>query len=427
MTAISDIVAREVLDSRGNPTVEVEVVLESGAMGRAIVPSGASTGAHEAVELRDGDKARYGGKGVLKAVANVEGEIFDALSGMDATDQVKIDEVMIELDGTPNKGRLGANALLAVSLANAKAAAEHYGLPLYRYVGGTFARTLPVPMMNIINGGQHADNPIDIQEFMIMPVAAGTMADAVRIGSEVFQALKKKLHDAGHATNVGDEGGFAPNLKSAEEALDFIAAACEAAGHRVGEDVMFALDCASTEFFKGGVYDMEGEGVKLDAGGMVDYLAALCAKYPIVSIEDGMSEDDWDGWKALTDRLGKTVNLVGDDLFVTNPERLRDGIERGVGNAILVKVNQIGTLTETLDAVETAHRAAYKAVMSHRSGESEDATIADLAVATNCGQIKTGSLSRSDRLAKYNQLIRIEQDLGPAGRYAGRTVLPRGR
>ncbi|MCR0980497.1 phosphopyruvate hydratase [Roseomonas populi] len=427
MSAISDIIAREVLDSRGNPTVEVEVVLDSGAIGRAIVPSGASTGAHEAVELRDGDKSRYGGKGVLKAVANVEGEIFDALSGLDATDQVKIDETMIELDGTPNKARLGANAILAVSLANAKAAAEHYGLPLYRYVGGTFARTLPVPMMNIINGGQHADNPIDIQEFMIMPVAAGTMADAVRIGSEVFQALKKKLHDAGHATNVGDEGGFAPNLKSAEEALDFIAAACEAAGHRVGEDIMFALDCASTEFFKNGTYDMEGEGKKLDAAGMVDYLAALCGKYPIVSIEDGMSEDDWAGWKLLTERLGDKVNLVGDDLFVTNPERLRQGIEKGVGNAILVKVNQIGSLTETLEAVETAHRAGYKAVMSHRSGETEDATIADLAVATNCGQIKTGSLSRSDRLAKYNQLIRIEQGLGAAARYAGRTVLPKGR
>ncbi|MBP0492341.1 phosphopyruvate hydratase [Pararoseomonas indoligenes] len=427
MSAISDIIAREVLDSRGNPTVEVEVVLDSGAIGRAIVPSGASTGAHEAVELRDGDKSRYGGKGVLKAVANVEGEIFDALSGLDATDQVKIDETMIELDGTPNKARLGANAILAVSLANAKAAAEHYGLPLYRYVGGTFARTLPVPMMNIINGGQHADNPIDIQEFMVMPVAAGTMADAVRIGAEVFHALKKKLHDAGHATNVGDEGGFAPNLKSAEEALDFIAAACEAAGHRVGEDIMFALDCASTEFFRDGTYDMEGEGKKLDSAGMVDYLAALVGKYPIVSIEDGMSEDDWAGWKLLTDRLGDRVNLVGDDLFVTNPERLRQGIDKGVGNAILVKVNQIGSLTETLDAVETAHRAGYKAVMSHRSGETEDATIADLAVATNCGQIKTGSLSRSDRLAKYNQLIRIEQGLGSAARYAGRNVLPKGR
>ena len=427
MSAIADIVAREVLDSRGNPTVEVEVVLDSGASGRAIVPSGASTGAHEAVELRDGDKARYGGKGVLKACANVEGEIFDALSGLDATDQIKIDATMITLDGTPNKARLGANATLAVSLAVAKAAAEDYGLPLYRYVGGTFARTLPVPMMNIINGGQHADNPIDIQEFMVMPVGAGTVADAVRIGSEVFMALKRALHDAGHSTNVGDEGGFAPNLKSAEEALGFIARACEAAGHRVGEDVVFALDCAATEFFKDGRYAMEGEGKTLDAGGMVDYLADLCGRFPIVSIEDGCAEDDWDGWKLLTERLGALINLVGDDLFVTNTERLRQGIERGVGNAILVKVNQIGTLSETLEAVETAHRAGYKAVMSHRSGETEDATIADLAVATNCGQIKTGSLSRSDRLAKYNQLIRIESGLGPAARYAGRNVLPRTR
>ncbi|WP_376091053.1 phosphopyruvate hydratase [Roseomonas sp. CCTCC AB2023176] len=427
MSAIADIIAREVLDSRGNPTVEVEVVLDSGATGRAIVPSGASTGAHEAVELRDGDQSRYGGKGVQKACANVEGEIFDALSGLDATDQIKIDETMISLDGTPNKARLGANATLAVSLAVAKAAAEHYGLPLYRYVGGTFARTLPVPMMNIINGGQHADNPIDIQEFMVMPVGAGTMADAVRVGAEVFMALKKALHDAGHSTNVGDEGGFAPNLKSAEEALGFIARACEAAGHRVGEDVVFALDCAATEFFRDGRYAMEGEGKTLDAAGMVDYLADLCGRFPIVSIEDGCAEDDWDGWRLLTDRLGARVNLVGDDLFVTNTERLRQGIERGVGNAILVKVNQIGTLSETLEAVETAHRAGFKAVMSHRSGETEDATIADLAVATNCGQIKTGSLSRSDRLAKYNQLIRIEHGLGPAGRYAGRTVLPRQR
>ncbi|UFN50803.1 phosphopyruvate hydratase [Roseomonas sp. OT10] len=426
MAAIADIIAREVLDSRGNPTVEVDVVLDSGATGRAAVPSGASTGAHEAVELRDGDKSRYGGKGVAKAVANVEGEIFDALSGLEASEQVRIDETMIALDGTPNKARLGANAMLAVSLATAKAAAEDVGLPLYRYVGGVFARTLPVPMMNIINGGKHADNPIDIQEFMIMPVAAGTMADAVRIGAEVFAALKKKLHEAGHNTNVGDEGGFAPDLKSAEDALGFISQACEAAGHRVGEDIVFALDCASTEFFKDGVYDMEGEGKKLDAGGMVDYLAGLCGKFPIVSIEDGCAEDDWAGWKLLTDRLGAQCNLVGDDLFVTNPERLREGIEKGVGNAILVKVNQIGTLTETLDAVEIAHRAGYKAVMSHRSGETEDATIADLAVATNCGQIKTGSLSRSDRLAKYNQLIRIEQLLGPAARYAGRTVLPKG-
>ncbi|MFC0410403.1 phosphopyruvate hydratase [Roseomonas elaeocarpi] len=425
MAAIADIIAREVLDSRGNPTVEVDVVLDSGATGRSIVPSGASTGAHEAVELRDGDKARYGGKGVLQAVANVEGEIFDAISGMDPTEQVLIDETMIDLDGTPNKSRLGANAMLAVSLAVAKAAAADLGTPLYRYVGGVFARTLPVPMMNIINGGKHADNPIDIQEFMVMPVAAGTMADAVRIGAEIFASLKKALHDAGHNTNVGDEGGFAPNLKSADEALGFIAKACEAAGHRVGEDVMFALDCASTEFFHDGKYVMEGEGKTFDPAGMVDYLAALSDKWPIVSIEDGCAEDDWEGWKLLTDKLGGRMNLVGDDLFVTNPERLRTGIERGVGNAILVKVNQIGTLTETLDAVEIAHRAGYKAVMSHRSGETEDATIADLAVATNCGQIKTGSLSRSDRLAKYNQLIRIEGSLGSAARYAGRTVLPR--
>ena len=425
MGKITDIIAREVLDSRGNPTVEAEVVLETGAVGRAIVPSGASTGAHEAVELRDGDKARYGGKGVLKAVANVEGEIFDALSGLDAEEQVKIDEAMIDLDGTPNKARLGANAILAVSLAVAKAAAEDLGQPLYRHVGGVFARTLPVPMMNIINGGQHADNPIDIQEFMVMPVAAGTEADAVRIGAECFHALKRALHDAGHNTNVGDEGGFAPDIGSADEALAFIAKACEAAGHRVGEDVVFALDCASTEFFEDGVYAMEGEGKRLDAGGMVDYLAGLCGKWPIVSIEDGCAEDDWEGWRLLTERLGAGVQLVGDDLFVTNPERLRRGIEQGVGNAILVKVNQIGTLTETLEAVETAHRAGYRAVMSHRSGETEDATIADLAVATNCGQIKTGSLSRSDRLAKYNRLIRIEQQLGPAARYAGRAILRR--
>ncbi len=425
MSAIVDIIAREILDSRGNPTVEAEVALESGAVGRAAVPSGASTGAHEAVELRDGDKARYNGKGVSKAVDNVEGEIFDALSGLDPSDQVKIDEIMIELDGTPNKARLGANAILAVSLACAKAAAEDNGVPLYRHVGGVYARTLPVPMMNIINGGAHADNPIDIQEFMVMPVGAGTSADAARMGAEVFQALKEALHDAGHSTNVGDEGGFAPNLKSADEALSFIAKACEAAGHRVGEDIVFALDCASTEFFKDGRYAMEGEGKTLDAGGMVDYLAGLCAKWPIISIEDGCAEDDWAGWKLLTERLGAKVQLVGDDLFVTNPERLRRGIEQGVGNAILVKVNQIGTLSETLEAVETAHRAGYKAVMSHRSGETEDATIADLAVATNCGQIKTGSLSRSDRLAKYNQLIRIEQQLGPAARYAGRTILRR--
>ena len=425
MAAIEDIIAREVLDSRGNPTVECEVVLDTGASGRAIVPSGASTGAHEAVELRDGDKARYAGKGVLKACGNVEGEIFDAIGGMDPFEQVKIDETLIELDGTPNKARLGANAMLAVSLACAKAAANELGIPLYRHVGGVFARTMPVPMMNIINGGQHADNPIDIQEFMVMPIAAGTMADAVRIGAEIFGALKKQLHDAHHNTNVGDEGGFAPSIGSADEALAFIAKACEAAGHRVGEDVVFALDCAATEFHDGGLYKMAGEGKTLDAGGMVDYLAALCAKWPIVSIEDGMSEDDWEGWKLLTDRIGATVQLVGDDLFVTNPERLRMGIERATANAILVKVNQIGTLSETLDAVEIAHRAGYRAVMSHRSGETEDATIADLAVATNCGQIKTGSLSRSDRLAKYNQLIRIEQDLGAAARYAGRSVLRR--
>ena len=425
MSAIVDIIAREVLDSRGNPTVEAEVLLDSGAVGRAIVPSGASTGAHEAVELRDGDRARYGGKGVLQAVANVEGEIFDALSGMDPTEQVRIDEAMIELDGTPNKARLGANAILAVSLAVAKAAAEDLGQPLFRYVGGVFARTLPVPMMNIINGGRHADNPIDIQEFMVMPLGAGSEADAVRIGAECFAALKRALHDAGHNTNVGDEGGFAPNIGSADEALGFIARACEAAGHRVGEDIVFALDCAATEFFKDGRYALEGEGKVLEAGGMVDYLAALCAKWPIVSIEDGMAEDDWAGWKALTDRLGAKVQLVGDDLFVTSTERLRQGIEGGVGNAILVKVNQIGTLTETLEAVETAHRAGYRCVMSHRSGETEDATIADLAVATNCGQIKTGSLSRSDRLAKYNQLIRIEQALGTAARYGGRLALRR--
>jgi enolase len=425
MSAIVDIIAREVLDSRGNPTVEAEVLLDSGAVGRALVPSGASTGAHEAVELRDGDKSRYGGKGVLKAVANVEGEIFDALSGMDPTEQVKIDEMMIDLDGTPNKARLGANAILAVSLAVAKAAAADLGVPLYRYVGGTQARTLPVPMMNIINGGKHADNPIDIQEFMIMPVAAGTAAVSIRIGAEIFAALKKALHDAHHNTNVGDEGGFAPNIGSADEALGFIAKACEAAGHRVGEDIMFALDCASTEFFHDGRYRLDGEGKTLDQAGMVDYLAELCGKWPIISIEDGCAEDDWAGWKLLTDKLGGKVQLVGDDLFVTNPERLRQGIAQGTANSILVKVNQIGTLTETLEAVEIAHRAGYTAVMSHRSGETEDATIADLAVATNCGQIKTGSLSRSDRLAKYNQLIRIEQGLGPAARYAGRTILRR--
>ena len=425
MSAIADIVAREILDSRGNPTVEVDVVLESGAMGRAAVPSGASTGAHEAVELRDGDAARYGGKGVREACANVEGEIFDALSGMDATDQVRLDALLVDLDGTPNKARLGANAILAVSLAVAKASAEDYGLPLYRYVGGVFARTLPVPMMNIVNGGQHADNPIDIQEFMIQPVGAATFAEAVRMGSEVFQALKKQLKDAGHNTNVGDEGGFAPGLKSADEALGFISRACESLGYRPGEDITFALDCAATEFYAGGTYDMEGEGKKLDAAGMVAYLADLCGRYPIASIEDGCSEDDWDGWKHLTEVLGGRVQLVGDDLFVTNTERLRRGVESGTANSILIKVNQIGTLSETLEAIELAQRARFTTVMSHRSGETEDYTIADLAVASNCGQIKTGSLARSDRTAKYNQLIRIEAELGAAARYAGRTILRR--
>jgi enolase len=425
MTAITDILAREILDSRGNPTVEVEVFLESGASGRAAVPSGASTGAHEAVELRDGDPGRYGGKGVLKAVANAQGEILDAVAGMDAADQIALDTSMIDLDGTPNKSRLGANAILGVSLAAAKAAAAELDIPLFRHVGGVYARTLPVPMMNIINGGQHADNPIDIQEFMIQPVGAASIAEAVRMGSEIFHALKKKLKDAGHNTNVGDEGGFAPNIGSADAALAFITKACEAAGYRPGEDVMFAIDCAASEFFKNGVYDLEGEGKKFDAAGMVAYIGDLVGRYPISSVEDGCSEDDWDGWKHLTDVLGKKVQIVGDDNFVTNPERLRRGIEGGIANAILVKVNQIGTLSETLETVEIAHRAGYRAVMSHRSGETEDATIADLAVATNCGQIKTGSLARSDRTAKYNQLIRIEQLLGSASRYAGRSVLRR--
>ena len=425
MSAIADIVAREILDSRGNPTVEVDVVLDSGSMGRAAVPSGASTGAHEAVELRDGDKSRYGGKGVRTACANIEGEIFDAIGGMDAQDQVKLDTLMIDLDGTPNKGRLGANAILAVSLAIAKASAEDFGLPLYRYVGGVFARTLPVPMMNIINGGKHADNPIDIQEFMIMPVGAATIAEAVRMGSEVFQVLKKQLHDAGHNTNVGDEGGFAPNLSSADEALGFIAKAIEAAGYRLGEDIALALDPASTEFFHDGAYRLEGEGKTLDAAGMVDYYSELCGRYPIISIEDGLAEDDWAGWKHMTDVLGAKVQLVGDDLFVTNTERLRRGIETSTANSILVKVNQIGTLSESLEAIELAQRARFTTVMSHRSGETEDSTIADLAVASNCGQIKTGSLARSDRTAKYNQLIRIEAELGSAARYAGRTILKR--
>ncbi len=423
MTEIVDITAREILDSRGNPTVEVDVVLEDGAFGRAAVPSGASTGAHEAVERRDGDKGRYGGKGVLGAVDAANGEIFDALSGSDAEDQRRIDRMMIELDGTRNKSRLGANAILGVSLAVAKAAAQSAGLPLYKYVGGVSALTLPVPMMNIINGGAHADNPIDIQEFMILPVGSETFADALRMGSEIFQSLKKALKDAGHNTNVGDEGGFAPNIGSAREALGFIIKAGEAAGYRAGDDFVLGLDAASTEFFKGGKYVMEGEGKTLDQAGMVDYLAGLVAEFPIVTIEDGCAEDDFDGWKLLTERLGAKVQLVGDDLFVTNPERLSDGIKRGLANSILVKVNQIGTLSETLDAVNMAHRAAYTAVMSHRSGETEDYTIADLAVATNCGQIKTGSLSRSDRLAKYNQLLRIEEQLGDQAVYAGRNAL----
>lgn len=422
MTAIVDIHAREILDSRGNPTVEVDVVLETGAAGRASVPSGASTGTHEAHELRDGGK-RYGGKGVLKAVDAVNGEIFDTLSGLDADDQLAIDRMMIELDGAANKGRLGANAILGVSMAVAKAAAEDSGLPLFRYVGGAYARTLPVPMMNIINGGAHADNPIDIQEFMIMPVAADDMGDAIRVGAEIFHSLKKALSDAGHNTNVGDEGGFAPNLASAEAALDFIMKAVEGAGYKPGEDIMLALDCAATEYYADGKYNMAGEGKVLDSAAMVKYLADLAARYPIFSIEDGMSEDDWDGWVAMTSEIGGKVQIVGDDLFVTNPERLRDGIARGAANAILVKVNQIGTLSETLETVEMAHRAGFKAVMSHRSGETEDATIADLAVATNCGQIKTGSLSRSDRLAKYNQLIRIEELLGEDGVYAGKSIL----
>jgi enolase len=423
MTAITDIRAREILDSRGNPTVEVDVVLETGTIGRAAVPSGASTGTHEAAELRDGDKKRYGGKGVLQAVDSVNGEIFDALSGFDVEEQIHIDSVMIKLDATANKSRLGANAILGVSLAAAKAAAEERGLPLYRYLGGVFAHSLPVPLMNIINGGVHADNPIDIQEFMIVPVGAPTVAEAIRMGSEVFHALKKQLADAGHNTNVGDEGGFAPNLRSADEALGFIAKAIEAAGYRLGEDIALALDPAATEFYKKGKYVLEGEGKKLDSAGMVEYYRALVKRYPIVSIEDGMAEDDFEGWAALTSAIGKTIQLVGDDLFVTNPERLRMGIEKGLANAILIKLNQIGTLTETLRAIEVARMAGYRAVISHRSGETEDSTIADLAVATNCGQIKTGSLSRSDRLAKYNQLIRIEEELGPTAHYAGKSVL----
>jgi enolase len=423
MTAILDITAREILDSRGNPTVEVDVTLDSGAFGRAAVPSGASTGAHEAVELRDGDKKRYAGKGVLKAVEAVNTEIHEELSGVDAEDQLYIDKLLKDLDGTPNKSRLGANAILGVSLAVAKAAAEEANLPFWKYVGGPAAHVLPVPMMNIINGGAHADNPIDIQEFMIMPVTADSIADAVRMGAEVFHVLKKLLKDAGHNTGVGDEGGFAPNLKNTDEALTFIMKAIEKAGYKPGQDVMLALDAASTEFYKNGKYVLEGEGKSLDSEGFAKYLADLVARFPIISIEDGMAEDDWAGWKALTDMIGKKVQLVGDDLFVTNPARLSDGIKKGVANSILVKVNQIGTLSETLEAVNMAHRAGYTAVMSHRSGETEDATIADLAVATNCGQIKTGSLARSDRLAKYNQLIRIEEQLGDVAVYAGKSIL----
>ncbi|UDQ88939.1 phosphopyruvate hydratase [Xanthobacter autotrophicus] len=423
MTAIVDIIGREILDSRGNPTVEVDVVLEDGSLGRAAVPSGASTGAHEAVELRDGDKSRYLGKGVSKAVDAVNGEIFDAVGGYEAEDQAHIDAVLLGLDGTPNKARLGANAILGVSLAVAKAAAQASGLSLYRYVGGVNARVLPVPMMNIVNGGAHADNPIDFQEFMILPAGASSFAEGLRWGAEIFHTLKSGLKSAGHNTNVGDEGGFAPNLASAEAALDFVMGAIDKAGFQPGEDVFIGLDCASTEFFKDGAYHYEGEGKVRDIEAQVKYLAQLVAGYPIVTIEDGMAEDDWAGWKLLTDTIGTKCQLVGDDLFVTNVERLSRGIKDGVGNAILVKVNQIGSLTETLDAVEMAHKAGYRAVMSHRSGETEDSTIADLAVATNCGQIKTGSLARSDRTAKYNQLLRIEQELGDSARYAGKAAI----
>ena len=423
MTAIIDIHARQILDSRGNPTVEVDVLLEDGSFGRAAVPSGASTGKHEAVERRDGDKSRWGGKGVDQAVEAVNDEIADKVIGMDAEDQADLDTAMIELDGTENKGRLGANAILGVSLAAAKAAAEARGMPLYKYVGGVAAHLIPVPMINIINGGEHADNPIDFQEFMIMPVGASSIVEAVRCGSEIFHTLKKALHDKGLATGVGDEGGFAPNIASTTDALDFIMRAVETAGYKPGEDVMLALDCAATEFFKNGKYDISGENRILSSHEMAEYLADLTRRYPILSIEDGMAEDDFEGWKVLTDLIGDKVQLVGDDLFVTNPKRLRQGIKDGLANSLLVKVNQIGTLTETLEAVSMAQRAKYTAVMSHRSGETEDATIADLAVATNCGQIKTGSLARSDRLAKYNQLIRIEEELGDAARYAGRDVL----
>ncbi|WFU37712.1 phosphopyruvate hydratase [Bradyrhizobium sp. CB82] len=423
MTAIVDIIGREILDSRGNPTVEVDVVLEDGSLGRAAVPSGASTGAHEAVELRDGDKGRYLGKGVSKAVGAVNGEIFEALSGMDVEHQVQIDQVMIDLDGTPNKSRLGANAILGVSLACAKAAAQSLDMPLYRYVGGTSARVLPVPMMNIINGGVHADNPIDFQEFMILPVGASSFAEGLRYGAEVFHTLKSELKKAGHNTNVGDEGGFAPNLPSADAALEFVMNAIGKAGFKAGSDVVLGLDCASTEFFKGGKYVYEGEGKTRSISEQAKYLADLVSRYPIVTIEDGMSEDDMDGWKELTDLIGKKCQLVGDDLFVTNVKRLSEGIKAGRANSILIKVNQIGTLTETLAAVEMAHKAGYTSVMSHRSGETEDSTIADLAVATNCGQIKTGSLARSDRTAKYNQLLRIEQQLGKQAVYPGKAAL----
>jgi enolase len=423
MSAIIDILAREILDSRGNPTVEVDVILESGASGRAGVPSGASTGSHEAIELRDGDKARYGGKGVTKAVDAVTGELFELLAGREADDQLEIDRAMIDADGTPNKARLGANAMLGISLAVAKASADEANLPLYRYVGGAAAHVLPVPLMNIINGGAHADNPIDIQEFMIVPAGFPTFSEALRAGAEIFHALKKLLKDAGHGTNVGDEGGFAPNLKSTDEALGFVMKAIEAAKYRPGENVFLALDAASNEFFKDGKYELAGENKSLDAGGMVSYWQDLSQRFPIISIEDGMGEDDWEGWKALTESIGGKVQLVGDDLFVTNPERIRRGIAEGQANAVLIKVNQIGTLSETLEAVELAHRAAYRTIMSHRSGETEDNTIADLAVATNCGQIKTGSLSRSDRLAKYNQLLRIEEQLGSAAKFAGTSIM----
>jgi enolase len=422
MTAILDIHARQILDSRGNPTVEVDVLLEDGSFGRAAVPSGASTGAYEAMEKRDGDASKYMGKGVLQAVEAVNGPIFEALVELDAEEQENIDAVMIDLDGTDNKSNLGANAILGVSLAVAKAAADARGLPLYRYVGGVNAHVLPVPMMNIINGGEHADNPIDFQEFMVMPVGAGSISEAVRWGSEIFHTLKKGLHEKGLATSVGDEGGFAPNLASTRAALDFIMASVEKAGFKAGDDIVLALDCAATEFFHNGKYEISGEGLSLSPHEMADYLAALCKDYPILSIEDGMSEDDFEGWKAITDKIGHEVQLVGDDLFVTNPDRLAMGIGKGLANSLLVKVNQIGTLTETLAAVSMAHRASYTAVMSHRSGETEDATIADLAVATNCGQIKTGSLARSDRLAKYNQLIRIEEELGASAIYAGRGI-----